>query len=134
MLAGMVEPQRKRSLRRQLATLILLIGILFLGNQLCVAANEVVKVDVHYTVPEPPPARIDVDLVPRAGGERSAYFMKDAPEAVAVQHARLPPGDYLADITLTWADGTVRREQRPIEVRTDATIEIDLRQHAEAGP
>jgi hypothetical protein len=121
------EARQPWSLRRRIASALLLVGILFLGNHFCASQGKIVTVEIAYHLGSPPIARrIDVALVPRGATEPVVTFWRDPALPVTTHHPRLAPGMYVAEITLTRADGTTRRVTRPIEAMGDASITIDL--------
>lgn len=121
----MDEAPPRRSLRRTVATAVLVVGAIFIGNFLCTERDRVAPVEIRYVLPAPRPERIDVRMTPEGASEPVATYFQRPTTGEAVNRTRLEPGSYQLDITLTWAKGA-RSVKRPIEARRDGIVTVDL--------
>jgi hypothetical protein len=121
------EPPRRRSWRRRVASLAVLIGVLVLGNYLCLGRDQPSRVEIHYRMGDPPVARsLAVDVKPRGKVEVVANFRRDEALPDTVHRTTLRPGLYDLEITLTDAEGRARTVVRPIEARAESVVTVDL--------
>ncbi len=120
------RPPRRRSWRRHVASLVLLIGALLIGNYVCVTRDRLASIEIRYRLGDPPAARsLVVEVRPRGRGEVVATFRREGPLPETVHRTRLAPGLYDLEITVQ-ADGRTRTVVRPIEARRDGVVTVDL--------
>ncbi len=114
-------------MRRKVALIVLLVGVVLVGGKLMGTFDRSpVPLEVHYLVPRDT-AAVEVVVSPPAGGAAVATFENRDPGEDVVSHPRLPAGDNAFAITLVDRAGGRRIVTRTVEARRDAVVRIDLR-------
>jgi hypothetical protein len=127
------------SLRRRIASLVLLVGAVLVGAHLLSARDKLVPVAMTYALPAGV-VRLEVEIRRPGGGETVARFMSRPGGKRELRHTtRVPPGELEAEIELEWAQapgggdpsgpsaGATQRFTRRFHAERDANVRLELR-------
>jgi hypothetical protein len=111
--------------RRRIATLVAVIGVVFIGSRLAQVWPR--DVEVIYEV-GPDVRELDVDYVQSDEAVASVRFARTAPELPFFRHMlRLQPGKYQIQITLYARDGSATERSEWLAVPGAGVTRLDLR-------
>jgi len=114
------------STRRRVATVIGIIGIVFVGGQL--AQRWPRTVEIAYSV-DPGVIGLDVDYLQEDEAAASARFKQQDPKTTLIRHAvRLQPGEYQARMTVYRSDGRGVEHRRVLLVPSEGLTRFDLKE------
>jgi len=113
-------------MKRRIATVIGVLGIVLVGGHLARAWPRTVQ--VAYTL-DPGIVAVDVDYLQEGEAVASARFKQPDAKTAVVGHAiRLQPGEYQARIAVYRADGPPIEHAKTLIVPSDGIIRFDLKQ------
>ncbi len=114
------------STRRRIASMLALIGVLFLGARFFGSSDKLVPATIVYRVP-PGTTRLEAEVFAPGTDTPLARFVSvvSTGPTELEQKTRLPPGTHELRITLTGPDGETQA-RRTIDVVRDARVTVDL--------
>lgn len=113
------------STRRRLATVIAMIGIIFVAERL--VSRWPRNVEVAYEV-TPDVSELDVDYLYREGAVASARFRRLEAKTTIFRHVvRLQPGEYRVLLTLYRPEEAAVEEDKVLVVPAEGVTRFDLR-------
>ncbi len=120
--------------RRRIASLVLLVGVVYVGLRFFGSSDKLVQATLVYQVP-PGAQRLEAEVRPRGGGDPVARFLSVVDPGVSElrQKTRLPPGSHEVVIDVA-GDGFELHTTRAVEVTEDAVVTIRLERAAAAPP
>ena len=119
------------STRRRIATVIAVIGVLFVGSRLANAWPR--DVQVSYEI-DPEVSGLDADYVQDGESVASARFRQNDEEPGFFGHTvRLQPGEYQIHITLYGYDDGAAELRRSLTSPASGIVRFDLRSATEMG-
>ena len=120
------------AIRRRIAMVIAIVGIVFVASRLGAAWPR--SVEVAYAVP-PSVDELDADYLQSGAAVASVRFRQLADNSSAFRHiVRLRPGAYRVHITLSGQDGSAVEHVRDLSVPTSGVTRFDLRPNRAAPP
>jgi hypothetical protein len=113
-------------MKRRIATLIALIGMVSVGGLLARVWPR--DVEVAYSV-APGVTALDVDYLQEGDAVASARFKRPGPKTMPFRHiVRLQPGEYEARITVHGPDGRSVEHGKVLVVPAEGLTRFDLRE------
>jgi len=113
------------SIRRRLAAVVAVIGVVFVGSGL--ANGWPRDVEVLYEV-DPGTGGLDIDYLQGGEAAASVRFTRSTAKADIFRHVvRLQPGEYQIHITRYGLDGSAEEQIRRIAVPAPSVTRVDLR-------
>ncbi len=125
-MSGLTTNIGPSSTKRRIATLIAIVGLLVVGNQL--ASIWPRDVEVAYTV-DAEVTGIAVDYLQKGDAVTSVRFTRPDGNGTVLRHTvRLQPGEYVARIILYSSDGSGVEHERWLQVPTAGLNRFDLKE------
>ena len=114
------------STKRRIATVIALIGVVFVGNLLAGVWPR--SVEVAFTL-DPGVTEVDVDYLQEGEAVASARFKQPDAKTTTLRHTvRLQPGEYQARITVYRTDGPGVEHVMVLVVPAEGLTRFDLKE------
>ena len=114
------------SRKRRIATVVALIGVIFVGSLLAGVWPR--NVEVAYTL-DPDVTGLDVDYLQDGEAAASARFRQPDAKTTSIRHSmRLQPGEYQAHITVYVSEGRGIERTKVLVVPTEGLTRFDLRE------
>jgi hypothetical protein len=116
------------SIRRKIAGLIVVFGLLYIGARLLPLGD----VELRWRLGDPSRLqRFEVQVTRQGQDEPTLSLSTELLSPDIVQSKRLKPGSYRADVVLVPRSGPPRRVVRTLEIERGSELTIDLRRDVE---